>query len=155
MSNAPKNRPEPIPFEPPGANEGPTEGANSNWVGWRIADARANALQAEKDRLYREWQSDKDQLHKQVRSISSERAGLVERISAMEGNRILTSALGALLFSVAGILAGFAVVAVSGEETNRPLLLVACIVGPVLLVAGFVVQVLPFRSHRNTSQRSD
>ncbi len=133
MTTSPDPMPDPIPFKAPGAADGPTRGADCNWVGWRMADARANSLERENRRLTNE-----------VRDLDTKYAGLEERVGSLQDRQRLVKICSTILLALAGIFGGRSVMeALSGAPERGNLAIILGVLALILLVAGAVIEWIP------------
>jgi hypothetical protein len=98
------------PFELPNPEQvkGPSTNKDACWIGWKIADARAQSLAEEKDRLQRE-----------LGAVREKNAMLNERVGSLRKAQTTSATFNTVLVALAGIT-GSSLVA-SARKSDSPL----------------------------------
>lgn len=137
MTGSADRAPEPISFPIPDASGGPTKAVDAYWYGWRLADARASSLQAERNLLQDE-----------IRSIDKKREALAERVCSLEDQNRLRAIISTVLQTFTGIVGGIVVYLATSNPVNHELTWVMAVLTVLLLIAGAGVQWMPVGRHR-------
>jgi hypothetical protein len=128
---------EPVSFPVPDASGAPTKVGGASWYGWRVADARADALQVDNRKLLDE-----------IRTIDKERESLTERVWWLEDQNRLITMMSTGLQAIAAISGAILVYLVTSDPVNQGLTWVFAVLTLLLLIAGAGVHWLPVRRQR-------